>query len=139
MASNTRTEILFSLLKGLIASILITLAGMVVLAFAVVFIPFSDGAVLLVNQVLEIVSIFVGVVLAVGVGGNRGFLMGAALGLVYMVLGYGLYCLLDGGLTPPVTMVGEFAMGALIGALSGAVAANIRPRTGAKRFGKRRA
>jgi putative membrane protein (TIGR04086 family) len=127
VALNIRAETLLALLKGIGSAILITLAGMVLLSAIVVFFPVSDGALLALNQILKIASIFFGALIAVGFGGKRGFALGAAIGLIYMVLGYALYCLLDRSLSNAVQMTGEFLLGALIGALSGAVVANIRP------------
>lgn len=128
MALNVRLETLLTLLKGLVCAILITLAGMVLLSALVVFLPVSDAALLVLNQILKVASIFLGVLIAVGLGGRRGFAMGAAIGLLYMALGYAVYCLLDRSLTSAIQMVGEFLMGMLIGALSGAVVANISPQ-----------
>ncbi len=45
-----------------------------------------------------------------------------------MVVGYALYCAIDGRMAPAGLLVTEFLMGALVGALAGALAANIRPR-----------
>lgn len=124
---QVRIETLLSIGKGLATAIVITLAGMAVFAAAIIFLPISDGALVVMNQVLKVVSIFAGTVMAVGLGGKRGFAYGAVVGLVYMVLGYALYCLLDGALVSPTQMVGEFLMGVVIGALSGAVVANLKP------------
>lgn len=127
VALNIRIETVLTLLKGLVTAILITLGGMLLFSALVVFFPISDTLLLVMNQILKILSIFFGVWAAVGLGGRRGFAMGAAIGLSYMVLGYGLYCLLDRSMSPAIQMVGEFVMGIIIGALSGAVIANIRP------------
>lgn len=123
-----RRATIFALLRGLGTAVLATLAGMALLAGVVVLTGISDGAVLAVNQALKAVSIALGAVAAVGFGGRRGFVMGAVVGAMYMVLGYGLYCAIDGRLAPAGLLAAEFVMGALVGALAGALAANIRPR-----------
>lgn len=123
-----RRATIFALLRGLGTAVLATLAGMALLAGVVVLTGISDGAVLAVNQALKAVSIALGAVAAVGFGGRRGFVMGAVVGAMYMILGYGLYCAIDGRLAPAGLLAAEFVMGALVGALAGALAANIRPR-----------
>ena len=128
MSKGERWDVALALGKGLGAAVLITLVGMALLAAAVVWMPISDGALLALNQVLKIASIFCGAMVAVGLGGRRGFAVGAVVGVLYMVLGYGLYCLLDRAMAPTALLVGEFGLGAAIGALSGAVAANLKPR-----------
>jgi len=128
MAINVRLETLITLAKGLATAILITLGGMLLLSAVVVFLPVSDALSLALNQMLKITSIFFGALTAIGFGGRRGFAMGAAIGHLYMALGYTVYCILDQALAPAVQMTGELLMGTLIGALSGAVVANISPK-----------
>ena len=128
-----------SIVKGLLVSILVTLLGMALLAGIVIMTEVSDAALLALNQVLKVLAIFFGVVAAVGLGGRRGFLMGAAVGLLYMVLGYALYCILDRQLASPVLLASEFALGAVVGALSGAVVANLKPMGRGKRRVKAKA
>ncbi len=128
-----RRATIFALIKGLGTAALTTLAGMAVLAGVVVLSGVGDGAVLAINQALKAVSIAVGAMAAVGFGGRRGFVMGAVVGTLYMVLGYALYCAIDGRSAPAGLLATEFLMGALVGALAGALVANIRPPRRAKR------
>jgi putative membrane protein (TIGR04086 family) len=128
-----RRATIFALVKGLGMAALTTLIGMAVLAGIVVLTGVGDSAVLVFNQALKAVSIAMGAVAAVGFGGRRGFVMGAVVGTLYMVLGYALYCAIDGRLAPAGLMVTEFVMGALIGALAGALVANIKPPRRARR------
>ena len=127
MAGEDRVQTLLAIGKGLLLASVVTVIGMVALAALVIFAPISDGVLLAANQVLKVASVFLGVRSAVGVGGHRGFALGASVGLCYMVLGYGLYCLLDHGLASPYVIAGEFLMGAVIGAVSGSLIANLRP------------
>ena len=80
------------------------------------------------NQLAKVASIFAGAYFAVGPGGQRGFVTGAAVGFVYMVLGYGVYWAFHGSVSAPLVMLGEMLLGAVLGALSGAVVANLRPK-----------
>ena len=63
-----------------------------------------------------------------GSAGQRGFVTGAAVGFVYMVLGYSVYWAFHGSVSAPLVMLGEMLLGAVLGALSGAVVANLRPK-----------
>ena len=119
--------------KGVCVATGATLLCMVLLALAVVFLRISDNALFLMNQLAKVASIFAGAYFAVGPGGQRGFVTGAAVGFVYMVLGYGVYWAFHGSVSAPLVMLGEMLLGAVLGALSGAVVANLRPKSGAKR------
>lgn len=126
--NQERIARILSILKGLGVAIGVSLIGMAILAAAVVYLPISDGLLLGLNQALKIVSICLGVLVAVGPGGSKGFLSGLILGLLYMALGYGLYALFANEYSPAGLMVGEMVLGALIGALSGALVANLKPK-----------
>lgn len=114
--------------KGLLAAVSVTLAAMVLLAALIMVVAISDGALLIVNQLVKLTAVFLGAKTAVGIGGRRGFALGASVGLLYMVFGYALYSLLDGALAGAQLMAAEFAIGAGAGGLSGAICANMKPR-----------
>lgn len=115
------------LFRGVAAAALCTLPGMALLAVLVVLTGLQDSALGVLNQLLKAVSVFLGALCAVGRGGSRGFVTGAAVGLVYMLIGYGVYCALEGSAAALSLLGGEALFGAVIGALSGALAANMRP------------
>ena len=114
-----------ALLKGLVAAIGVTLPGILLLALLVVYAQMTDGLLTSLNQALKLMAVFAGAWAAVGRGGTRGLALGAAVGLMYIALGYGI-CALWGGVTPPAWMLSvEFLTGALLGGISGALIANL--------------
>ena len=123
-----RGAALWRIVRGVLAAFGITLAGMLIMAAAVVFLGISDGALRVLNQVLKLVSVCFGVLAAVGIGGEKGFVSGAIVGLVYMIAGYGCCCALGGLPFSWGTMLGEVVLGAAIGAVAGTVLANLKPR-----------
>lgn len=125
---NARLRALWALTRGLLAAVAATLAGMLLLAAAVIYLDVTDGALAALNQLLKLFSIVLGARLAVGVGGERGFVTGAAVGLLYMALGYVLYWRLGGALFSAAAMLLEMLVGLAVGAAAGAVCANLRPR-----------
>jgi len=92
-----------------------------------VFTRVSDSTLVLLNQILKAAAAVLGVCAAVGRGGSRGFLTGAAVALLYMISGYAMYVVL-GGEASTSAMLGEMLMGAAIGAVTGAILANLRPK-----------
>ena len=125
---NARLRALWALTRGLLAAGAATLAGMLLLAAAVIYLDVTDGALAALNQLLKLFSVVLGARLAVGVGGERGFVTGAAVGLLYMALGYVLYWRLGGALFSAAAMLLEMLAGFAVGAAAGAVCANLRPR-----------
>ncbi|MBQ8312011.1 MAG: TIGR04086 family membrane protein [Clostridia bacterium] len=114
-----------SLLKGLGAAVLVTLAGVVLFALVMQWIRPTEGAVRIFNQVLKLLSIAVGVWVAVGRGGQGGLLRGAAIGLGYMAIGVALYALLSGQQAPLTSYLADLGMGIAGGGIVGMILSNI--------------
>ncbi|MDO4547721.1 MAG: TIGR04086 family membrane protein [Clostridia bacterium] len=128
MDFGSRGAIIASILSGVLVALVATIALMALLAAAIVQFDISDAMITSINQLIKILAILAGCRVCVGRGGDKGFAKGAATGLLYMVAGYALYCLLGGEAPSSLLLTCEFALGALIGAFSGALVANLRPR-----------
>ena len=94
---GARMKALWAILRGFLTAAAATLLGMLLLAAAVIYLEVSDGALAALNQLLKLLCVALGARFAVGVGGERGFFTGAAVGLLYMAVGYALYWQLGGG------------------------------------------
>ena len=123
-----RARVLRALARGLLAAIGVTLAGMLVLSAAILFLDISDRALYIGNQLLKLLAILTGVRFAVGVGGEQGLVTGAVVAAVYMICGYASYCALGGAAFSAKSMLAEIGVGALIGAAVGMLLANLKPR-----------
>lgn len=123
-----RANAILSILKGLLLAIVLTLLGMLAIAALVVLARISDGWLTALNQILKAAAIIAGACTAVGRGGHRGFFTGAALAMLYMVLGYALYVALGGGAFNVGSMLGEVVVGVAVGGVTGAILANMAPR-----------
>ena len=124
----TRRRAALALARGLAAAVGLTLVLMALVAALAVWARLSDGLITALNQVMKLASILLGATVAIGRGGERGFFTGMALAILYMALGYACYVLLGGSGFVASEMLGEILIGAAIGAIAGAVLANMRPR-----------
>lgn len=129
MAQYTRKDAARSVLRGLGAAVGLTLIGMLILAALVVWARLGDRALIMLNQALKILAIGLGALTAVGPGGRRGLALGGCVGLIYIALGYGLTALSGLALVTARMLVIEMGMGLLLGALFGALAANLPARS----------
>ena len=127
MAEQSRRGVIAALLRGLAAAIGATLVGMLILSALVVWAALSDTALGALNQALKLIAIAVGALCAVRPGGERGLVKGACVGLVYIALGYGVCALFNDLLVTPSMLALELLMGLGVGALCGAITANLRP------------
>lgn len=131
--AKSRLGILTSILRGLLAAIAFTIPFMAAFAALAVFLRISDALLTALNQFLKVGAILVGVRVAVGRGGERGFITGMTIAMLYMVIGYALYVFLGGSAFSVSSMLGEILIGAAIGSIFGAILANLPARSGRRR------
>ena len=108
-----------TLLKGLGAAMLVTLAGVAIFALLMQWIRPSDQAIRIFNQVLKLASIAVGVKVAIGRRGEGSMGRGALIGLVYMLLGVVMYAVLSGQDAPMTSYLADLGMGLAGGGIVG--------------------
>lgn len=125
---RTRSNILKSLLLGLLAAVVFTLIAMLVLAAALVLMRFGDRAITTLNQLFKLAAIVLGVCFAVPRGSQRGFVTGLVISIAYTVIGYALYVALGGVGFSFTAMLGELLVSGAIGAVTGAVRTNLQPK-----------
>ena len=113
------------LLRGVGVSILTTLVGVALFSLLMQWVKPSDGAIRVFNQVLKLLSIALGVWSAVGRGGEKGLMRGAAVGLGYMGLGVALYAILSGQQAAFSSYLADLAMGVAGGGIVGMILSNI--------------
>lgn len=123
---------LAALIRGLAAAIGLTLMLTALIALIAATREISDGTILALNQVMKACALTLGVLVAVGRGGQRGFVTGMATGILYMALGYGCATALGGGPFDAAQMLGEILIGSALGAVVGAILANLPRRTPAR-------
>lgn len=128
MKGKTWVNVLLKIAKGVVSGAVFTLAAMLVLSAIVVLRGISENAIQIINQVIKVLGILLGVYVAVGRGGERGLLTGAVVGILYILMGYGMYSIIDGSDASASVMAIEEAAGALVGGASGAVLANMKPK-----------
>lgn len=118
----------FRLLKGLGAALLVTVAGVAIFALIMQWVKPTEDAVRIFNQALKLVSIAVGVFIAVGRGGDGGLIRGAGVGLLYMAVGVALYAVLSGQQAPLTAYLADLGMGVAGGGIVGMILSNISAR-----------
>lgn len=105
--------------QGLAVAVGVTLAGVIVFALIVGMTDLSDGVIRIINQLIKVISIFLGVRFVVPRGSDTGIRTGALLGLLYMGVGVLVYALLSGQRMDWLGYVIDLLMGVAAGGLSG--------------------
>ncbi|MEG0512444.1 MAG: TIGR04086 family membrane protein [Clostridia bacterium] len=116
------------LLRGLLCAVLVTLGCILIFALLMQWLRPADTVIRVVNQLVKLLSIFVGTWLMLKQSNERSLLLGALLGLIYMSVGVGLYALLSGQQLPLTAYLSDIAMGIAGGGISGAIIGGIQKK-----------
>lgn len=127
-SARNRRSVWNRLLRGLLTAIGVTLLCVLLFALLMQWLKPSDNVIRIINQIIKLGSIFAGVYVTVGRNGENGLLLGAGVGLAYMLLGVILYALLSGQQLPWTAYLSDIAMGVAGGGIAGAIVAGMRKR-----------
>lgn len=123
--SNERKNVLISIISGTIVSISVTLVLILLFALIIRFFNINDSWIFPVNQVIKIISMFIGAVVFVKKQGKKGFVKGIILGLTYYLLSYIIFSILQGGFTWTTSNFYDLILTILMGGLIGIIVVNL--------------
>ncbi len=112
------------IVEGIVLAAAATVVGILLFALVVKTFGISDTVIPPFNQVLKVVSILLGTWRAVR-SGARGLTGGLMVGVGYILLGAGVYMLLERALSPMSVILVDIAIGAAAGGVSGVLIANL--------------
>ena len=116
-SGRNRKTVWGQLLRGLLTAIGVTLGCVLLFALLLQWLKPSDQVIRIVNQLIKLGSIFAGVWVTVGRGGENGLLLGVL-----------LYALLSGQQLPFTAYLSDIAMGVAGGGIAGAIVAGMKRR-----------
>ena len=114
----------FSVIKGTLLSLAFSLLSAVIFAVVLRTANVGEQWIYPVNQVLKALSILIGVL--VFVCGEKGWLKGGAVGLLFTALSYLAFSAIGGDFSLGWLIILEVVLALLIGAVSGSLAVNLR-------------
>jgi putative membrane protein (TIGR04086 family) len=125
MTMNKKNNIL-SLLSGTILSVCVTLILILAFAFIIKITNLSDNLIFPINQVIKIISIFVGVLLTLRISKDKGFLKGILIGITYYILSFIVFSILQGDFSITMNNIYDLLLTSFMGGLIGIIVVNIR-------------
>ena len=124
MQSENSFEGGFSVVKGPVFAVAISLLGVVVFAVLLRSFSFSDKVIYPVNQVIKSLAVMLGVMLFVK--GEKGWIKGGRVGLLFTAFSYLAFSAIGNDFSLSWLIVAELALEVFVGSLSGIVAVNIK-------------
>ncbi len=124
MRNDSTYEGVFAVVKGLLLALACSLFFTVIFACVLRYGGLSSKVVYPVNQGIKVVSIALGAL--VFIRGEKGWLKGLGVGLLFTALSYLVFSAIGGDFSLSWLIFVEVALGAFSGALCGVIAVNLR-------------
>ena len=113
-----------AILSGTIISIALTLVLILLFAVIIRFLNVPDKAIFPVNQIIKIVSLFIGISIVLKKTKNKGFLFGVLLGLIYFILSFLVFSILQGSFSLSLNNFYDLLLTSLMGGIRGIILIN---------------
>lgn len=121
----TFKKYVFEILRALIAALVVTLALILIAAFAIKTFNVPTDAITIINSVIKGVSVLVATLVFLRLP-NSGYLRGLIVGILYIALSFVVFSLFNGEFKFGINLLNDFAFGAVVGLIGGIIAVNIR-------------
>lgn len=117
----------WGILRGAVIAVSTSLVLILVFALLINFFNISDNLILPINQVIKVVSIFIGSMCAFSrYNKSNGFIKGVLIGIIYTILAYLIFSILAGQLSFTLTSFTDMCFGGIIGGICGIIAVNTK-------------
>ena len=124
--SDRGMGILQGVLKGSLFAVSISLVAILLFAFIIKLTSISDDFINPVNEAIKGISILMGCFYAFKTSPSNGLIKGILIGIVYIILSFFIFSILNGQLEFGKTLVNDLLFGAIIGAICGVIAINLK-------------
>ncbi len=114
----------FQIIKGVIIALALSIIWSVVFANILRFTSVSDRVIYPVNQTVKVLAVCIGAF--VSVRGEKGFVKGMAIGLLFSALSYLTFSALGGDFSLSWLIIVELLLSAFAGVICGALAVNLK-------------
>jgi putative membrane protein (TIGR04086 family) len=110
--------IIKSLLKGILWAVVTSLVLVLALALVIQITGLADSLIKPIMQIIKVLSIFFGVMIALRSIEKRGWLFGALVGLVYTVLAFFIFSIMNSDFSITAGLIADMFFAIIIGAVS---------------------
>ena len=121
---NSKGNFIGCLIKGSLMALSISLIGICIFAFLLRFVNISVDLIKPINQVIKIVSILIGTFFALRGVKEMGLITGFIIGLMYTVIAFIVFSILNGGFCFERTLLNDILFGGIAGAIAGVISVN---------------
>ena len=121
-----KVSFFWTVVKSSLIALSFSLIAILVFAFVLRITTISDGAIKPINQVIKILSIMIGVFVGLKKCNDLGFVRGLVIGLVYTIIAFLSFSILNGEFLLSTSLVNDLLFGSIAGAICGIIVVNFR-------------
>lgn len=124
-AAKQNKSAVFEVVKAVIVAVIISLVAILLVAFMIKLFNISTNAIPIINQVIKGLSVLIACLICLKTPSN-GWIKGIVVGLLYIMLAFVIFSLLDGQFKFGLNILNDVAIGGISGMISGIIAVSIR-------------
>ena len=124
--AENNMSLVSSVLKGSLFAVAISLIAILLFAFIIKLTSISDAFIDPVNAAIKGISILMGCFYAFKNSTSGGLIKGVLIGVVYIIMSFFIFSILNGQLSFGKTFINDLLFGAIIGAICGVIAINLK-------------
>ncbi|MBO5885036.1 MAG: TIGR04086 family membrane protein [Clostridia bacterium] len=117
-----------AILKGSLMALSVCLIFILIFAFVLRFVAIDDSLIRPINQIIKTLSILIGTFFGLKKSSGMGLISGLVIGVMFTIIAFVSFSILDGGFEFGVTLINDCMFGAVIGGISGIIAVNLRKK-----------
>ena len=121
---NKKNNII-AIISGVLVSVATTLVLILVFALLIRVLSIPDGVIFPINQVIKVISLFLGCLIINKRTHKNGIINGLLLGLLYFVLSFVLFAILQGSISWVISNFFDLVLTSVMGGLVGLVSIHI--------------
>lgn len=126
--TSTKSLIILQLIKGSFWALSFALLCILIFAFVIKYTSISSEAIQPINQVIKGLSILIGCFVFGKKINTKGWLWGALIGILFTILAFIVFSILDGSFTFNLKLLTDVVFGAIMGAFAGIIAISLRKK-----------
>lgn len=122
---NSKSNIL-TIIKGSFWGVSFSLVCILLFALIIKFSSISENAIGPINQIIKVLSILFACFVVGKQVKKGGLFVGLFTGILYTILAFVIFSILDGGFSFGLSLLNDITFGAIIGLISGVLCINLR-------------
>ena len=121
-------SILKNVIKGTLIALVVSLIGILLFALIIKLTDMSNNLISPINQVIKILSIFIGVMCALKHNKNKGLINGLLIGLLYTIMAFVIFSLLNKNFCFDKSLFNDLLFGCIAGVICGIISVNLKSK-----------